>query len=140
MNFGLGWMDVKNSSSAHPFQTGIPTGFRNFRTFVDMETKINIPNDIKAILTLHVGKNFSETETSSQVQQLLQKRKRYWLMIAVNLFALVFFTYSFFAGITQLNSFVYYALGTVFLMNVLLIFYQRSQISRAIDWLENHGR
>lgn len=101
-----------------------------------METKNNIPEDIKAILTLHAGKNFTDFDVPSQIGLLIQKRKRYWFMIAVNLFALTFFTYSFIGGITQLNSVVYYALGTVFVLNVLLIFYQRGQISRAVSWLE----
>lgn len=89
------------------------------------------------MLILHVGKDFVNFGKSAQIEILEKKRSRYRIMIAVNVFALLFFTYSFIGGITQLNDVVYYVLGTVFVLNVLLIFYQRKQINITLDYLRD---
>ncbi|MCC5926729.1 MAG: hypothetical protein JJU41_09250 [Bacteroidetes bacterium] len=101
-----------------------------------MSTLKEIPSDISAILTLHLGKEFTSLEVTEMLEGLRKRRSRYWVMIAVNALALLFFSYSFIYEITQLNSVVYYALGTVFVLNVLLIFHQRKQINLAIEYLE----
>jgi len=102
-----------------------------------MSTTNDIPSDISAILTLHLGKEYAAISTQDKLAALRKRRSRYWVMIAVNALALFFFSYSFIYEITQLNDIVYYALGTVFVLNVLLIFHQRKQINRAIDFLEH---
>lgn len=100
-----------------------------------MENSFDIPKEIEAVLILHLGKNYADYDTQSQVEFLEKKKKRYRIMLAVNVFALLFFTYSFVGGITQLSNVVYYVLGTVFVLNVLLIFHQRKQLNVAIEYL-----
>lgn len=102
-----------------------------------MEKENNLPQEVEAVLILHVGKDFANFGKSAQIEILEKKRSRYRIMIAVNVFALLFFTYSFIGGITQLNDIVYYVLGTVFVLNVLLIFYQRKQINITLDYLRD---
>lgn len=103
-----------------------------------MDNNSTIPNEIRAVLELHLGKNFADIAKNDQIDILNKKRKRYWIMIAANLFALIFFSYSFIAGITEINEYIYYILGVVFVLNLLLIFYQRKQIGIAIDFLRKN--
>ena len=107
-----------------------------FCNFPFMNKETQIPIDVRAVLELHIGKNFADVSKDEQVNILVKKRKRYWLMIAANLFALLFFSYSFIYGITQINEFVYYVLGVVFVLNLLLILYQRKQIQTTLQYLE----
>lgn len=67
-----------------------------------------------------------------------KKRKQLWFLL-VNILAILFFCYSFFYGITQLSATIFYILAAVFLLNVALILYQRSQIRELIDYLENQN-
>jgi hypothetical protein len=101
-----------------------------------MKLSTPIPDNIRPILALHLGKEFDQLDTKTQIEGLKKRRSRYWIMILVNAFALIFFSYSFIYGITQLNEFVYYALGSVFVLNVLLIFHQRKQIDIALQYLQ----
>ncbi|MCH8494297.1 MAG: hypothetical protein LAT57_01525 [Balneolales bacterium] len=103
-----------------------------------MKKDLEYPPDIEAVLNLHLGKDFRELDVETCLAGLSKKRSRYWIMIAVNAFALIFFSYSFIYEITQFSDVVYYALGTVFVLNVLLIVYQRKQISKAIEFLDQN--
>lgn len=101
-----------------------------------MENKKDIPADVRAVLELHVGKNFESVEPETMIEMLHKRRNRFYLMIFVNVLALIFFSYSFLNNITQISDFVYYALGVVFVMNISLIFYQRKQLNRTLEYLE----
>lgn len=101
--------------------------------------KKEIPADIQAVLVLHIGKNFADITTASQIEILERKRKRFWIMIGANLFALIFFSYSFLGGLTQISDVIFYILGGVFTLNMLLIFYQRNQVNHTLDWLRKEN-
>ena len=107
-----------------------------FIIFAAMKQNTIIPDHIRPILELHLGKEFEQLDTKTQIEGLKKRRSRYWIMILVNAFALLFFSYSFIYEITQLNDFIYYALGTVFVLNVLLIFHQRKQLDVALRHVE----
>ena len=98
-----------------------------------------IPAAIRAVLELHVGKNHLEVPNSVKLELLEKRVKRYRIMILVNLFALLFFSYSFISGITQIGDLVYYGLGVVFVLNMALIFYQRKQVIQTIDYLKERS-
>lgn len=98
-----------------------------------------IPAAIRAVLELHVGKNHPEVPDTIKLELLEKRFKRYRIMILVNLFALLFFSYSFISGITQIGDLVYYGLGVVFVLNMALIFYQRKQVKMTIDYLREHS-
>jgi hypothetical protein len=106
-----------------------------FCSFSIMNIETQTPAEIRAVLELHIGKNYADVSKDDQVNILTKKRNRYWIMIAANLFALLFFSYSFIAGITEINEFVYYILGVVFVLNLLLILYQRKQIQSTLQYL-----
>ena len=102
----------------------------------DKNTPSSIPAAIRAVLELHVGKNHLEVPNTVKLELLEKRVKRYRIMILVNLFALLFFSYSFISGITQIGDLVYYGLGVVFVLNMALIFYQRKQVIQTIDYLK----
>lgn len=106
-----------------------------------MENKLNpneIPAIVRAVLELHIGKNFAEFTTESQIELLEKRGKRYRIMILVNLLALLFFSYSFIYKITQIADVIYYVLGVVFVLNMLLIFYQRKQLMSALEYIRRN--
>jgi len=105
----------------------------------DKNNPPNIPAAIRAVLELHVGKNHIEVPNNIKLELLEKRVKRYRIMILVNLFALLFFSYSFISGITQIGDLVYYGLGVVFVLNMALIFYQRKQVIQAIDYLKEQS-
>ena len=80
-----------------------------------------------------------EDDNLSRDQKIeaLQKRgKKMWTYLLINFAAVLFFGYSFYFDITQLSDTVLKILGVVFVINTLLIFYQKSQISKAIAYLQ----
>jgi hypothetical protein len=105
----------------------------------DKNTPSSIPAAIRAVLDLHVGKNHPEVPTSIKLELLEKRVKRYRIMILVNLFALMFFSYSFISGITQIGDLVYYGLGVVFVLNMALIIYQRKQVMLTINYLKEQS-
>ncbi len=112
-----------------------------FLYFWIMENKLNpneIPAIVRAVLELHIGKNFAEFTTESQIELLEKRGKRYRIMILVNLLALLFFSYSFIYKITQIADVIYYVLGVVFVLNMLLIFYQRKQLMSALEYIRRN--
>ena len=105
----------------------------------DKNNPPTIPAAIRAVLELHVGKNHLEVPNTVKLELLEKRVKRYRIMILVNLFALLFFSYSFISGITQIGDLVYYGLGVVFVLNMTLIFYQRKQVVQTIDYLKEQS-
>lgn len=103
-----------------------------------MKKETQVPVEIRAVLELHIGKDYENVDKQDQMAILAKKRNRYWIMIAANLFALLFFSYSFISGITQISEFIYYVLGVVFVLNLLLIMYQRKQIQSTMNFLNSH--
>lgn len=118
-------MDSQNSKKQQ--ETGQETG---------SDPTNRIPEDIQAALILHIGKDFLQIDKDGRLMILERKKNRYRLMIGVNLFALLFFTYSFLGGLTQLSMIIYYVLGTVFVVNMLMISHQRKQLLAAIDFVK----
>jgi|SRR5699024_2081166 len=72
--------------------------------------------------------------------EILQKKDRsQWWKLAINVIAIIFFGYSFYFGITQLSDVILYILLAVFGVNVGLIFYQKKQIRRLIEYFKEEA-
>lgn len=60
-------------------------------------------------------------------------------MFLLNLLAIIFFSYSWYFGITQLSNTIFTILVAVFAMNVVLIMFQRRQIRELSDFYRTGG-
>lgn len=88
-------------------------------------------------LRIHLKKKQLEAPLSEKIQ-LLKKRKRQrkWMLV-LNIVAILFFGSSFYFGITQLSDTFLYVLFAVFIINMVLIFYQTKQLTQLITHLEH---
>lgn len=65
----------------------------------------------------------------------LEKKKRSKLyQLLLNIVIILFFGYSYFYDITSLGDLLFYILIIVFLINVIMLIYQRKQIDELIDY------
>ncbi len=96
----------------------------------------------RSYINIHLKNNEQSLPLSEQISALYKKDRNKWWHFAINLAAILFFGYSFYTDITQLNPIIFYVIFAVFGINVVLIFYQKKQIHQLIDYLEwkqHHG-
>lgn len=90
----------------------------------------------RSYLNVHLKKDELDIPADEQIAILQKKnRKQRWFLV-INVAAILFFGYSFFLGITKLSDTLFYILGAVFVINMVMIFYQRKQIGMLIQYLE----
>jgi protein-S-isoprenylcysteine O-methyltransferase Ste14 len=75
---------------------------------------------------------------SEKIEVLQSRKKRMYVMIAVNFLALLFFVYSWFFGISSISDWVIYAIVVVFGVNVGMIFYQLSTLHKSVAYLNRY--
>lgn len=90
---------------------------------------------LQSYLNIHLKKDKQSLPLDEQVEELHKKNRKKWIMLAVNIAALLVFGYSFYYDITQLGQTFFIIIVAVFGINVGLIFYQRRQINELIDYL-----
>src|SRR5699024_34882 len=90
---------------------------------------------MQSYLNIHLKKDTQELSEEEQIEALHKKERNKWIMLAVNILAVLIFGYSFYYGITNLGQTFLIIILAVFGINVGLIFYQRKQIKELIDYL-----
>lgn len=91
---------------------------------------------IERQLYVHLKKKNLNASTPEKIH-LLQKRKRSrWWMLIINIAVILFFGYSFYFNITQLSPTLFYILCAVFIINMVLIYYQTTQLTQVIEYLQ----
>ncbi|MCW9707778.1 hypothetical protein [Fodinibius salsisoli] len=90
---------------------------------------------LQSYLNIHLKKDKQSLPVEEQVEELHKKNRKKWIMLAVNIAAILIFGYSFYYDITQLGQTFFIIILVVFGVNVGLIFYQRKQINELIDYL-----
>lgn len=78
---------------------------------------------------IHLKKEESEQPLDKQLNALDKRKRNKWIQLVVNLLAILFFGYSYYFDITRLGNTFLYILIAVFIINTILIFYQKSQIN-----------
>ena len=87
-------------------------------------------------LRIHLKKKQFEAPLKTKIELLKKRKRSRWWMLAINIVAILFFAYSFYFDITQLSNTLLYVLFAVFVINVILIFYQTKQLKQLIGYLE----
>jgi uncharacterized membrane protein YpjA len=86
---------------------------------------------------IHLKKDQQELDPSGKLGALDNRDRRLWLMLFLNIVAVVFFGYSWYEGITQLNQYILIILIVVFLANTAMIFYQKKQVTELRAYLKD---
>lgn len=87
-------------------------------------------------LRIHLKNKYLDAPLDKKIDRLKKRKRSRWIMLAVNIAAILFFGYSFYFDITQLSNTLLYILFAVFIINVILIFYQTTQLKKLIRYLE----
>lgn len=98
---------------------------------------------LQSYLNIHLKKNTQALPEKEQIEALEKKDRNKWIMLAVNILALLVFGYSFYYNLTNLGQTFFIILVVVFVINVGLIFYQKKQIKELIEyltWKQQHER
>ncbi len=95
-----------------------------------------MPAWAKTQLRIHLKQKQLDASQDEQIYLLKKRKRSRWWMLVVNVAAILFFGYSFYFGITQLSDTLLYILLAVFVINVILIFYQTKQLNRLVAYLE----
>lgn len=91
---------------------------------------------VERMVRVHVRGANPDMSDDEKLLGLKQRHKWLRLMLVLNVFLVAIYAYSFFSGITTLGYTVFYLILGAFVVNVLLILYQRGQIGKAIAYLE----
>src|SRR5699024_12472398 len=90
---------------------------------------------IETYLNNHLKKDTQELSEEKQIEALHKKERNKWIMLAVNILAVLIFGFSFYYRITNLGQTFLIIIRAVFVINVGLIFYQTMQIRELLVWL-----
>lgn len=91
---------------------------------------------LEAYLNIHLKKNELDLSVPEQITALQKRDRNKWWHVLINVIAVLLFTYSFYFNLTQLSDTLLAILLIVFVINVLLIFYQKKQIRDLISYLK----
>jgi hypothetical protein len=73
---------------------------------------------------------------SEKITELRKRLKTKWIQLAINVAIILVFAYMFLRGYTTFGDIFYYVLFALFVVNIILIFMQRRQITELISYLE----
>lgn len=91
---------------------------------------------LQSSLQIHLKDEELSLSEKEQIQRLQKKNRKQGWFLGINVAAILFFGYSFYFEITQLSSTLLYILIGVFVINLILIFYQKSQLGDLIEFLK----
>ncbi|HKJ34243.1 MAG TPA: hypothetical protein VKA34_20620 [Balneolales bacterium] len=75
------------------------------------------------------------TEVEDKITALKKRDKKLWFFLIANVVAILLFSLSYFMGDNHFSNVLYIILFVVFGINVLVIFYQKSQLNKTIDYI-----
>jgi hypothetical protein len=90
---------------------------------------------LKTYEKIHLKKDQQELDPQGKLQALDNRDRRLWLMLFLNIVAVLFFGYSWYYDITELNQYILIILVVVFVANTGMIFYQKQQVNELREYL-----
>jgi undecaprenyl pyrophosphate phosphatase UppP len=88
---------------------------------------------------IHLKHEEIEQPVDQQLQALQKRDRNKWIQLLVNILAIIFFGYSYYFDITRLSNTFLYVLVVVFIINTVLIFYQKKQINALREYLQSEA-
>jgi small basic protein len=77
------------------------------------------------------------TEVQGRIEALQKRDQKLWFYLLANVVAVFLFASSYFMGDSHMGNTLYIILLVVFGINVLVIFYQKSQIRKTIKYVQD---
>lgn len=71
-----------------------------------------------------------------KISKLENKRRSKWIQIVFNIVVVTGLGYAYYAGYRPFADWVYYLLGFIFVLNVVLLYWQKNQIDDLYSYLE----
>ncbi|SHE78190.1 hypothetical protein SAMN05443144_103168 [Fodinibius roseus] len=90
---------------------------------------------MQSYINIHLKNEKQTLPIEEQIEELYKKDRNKWIMLAVNVAALLIFGYSFYFDITELSQTVFLIIIAIFGINVGLIFYQKKQLKELVEYL-----
>lgn len=92
---------------------------------------------LQSYLRVHLKEDELSLPKKDQIALLRKKNRKQNWFLGINIAAILFFGYSFFYDITQLGDTLLYILFGVFVINVVLISFQKKQLRKLIAYVKN---
>lgn len=81
-------------------------------------------------------KSDSDLEDEEKISKLVNKHRSKWIQIIFNVVVISGLGYAYFAGYRPFADWVYYVLAFIFVLNVVLLYWQKNQIEDLSAYLE----
>lgn len=81
-------------------------------------------------------KSDSDLEDEEKILKLVNKHRSKWIQIIFNVVVISGLGYAYFAGYRPFADWVYYVLAFIFVLNVVLLYWQKNQIEDLSAYLE----
>lgn len=99
-------------------------------------TDVQEQQRMQSYINIHLKNEKQALPIEEQIEELHKKDRNKWIMMAVNVAALLIFGYSFYFDITELSQTVFLIIIAIFGINVGLIFYQKKQLKELVEYLK----
>lgn len=83
---------------------------------------------------LRSDEDFTEEE---KISKLTKKHRSKWIQIIFNVVVISVLAYTYFAGYRPFAEWVYYVLAFIFVLNVVLLYWQKNQIEELSAYLKD---
>jgi len=90
---------------------------------------------LESYANVHLRKK-TDLPDNQKIPALEKKRRSKLYQLLLNIAIILFFAYSYFYDITSLGDLLFYILVIVFLINVIMLIYQRKQIDELIGYYQ----
>lgn len=90
---------------------------------------------LQSYINIHLKNEKQTLPVEEQIEELHKKDRNKWIMLAVNIAAILIFGYTFYYDITELSQTIFLVIVAIFGINVGLIFYQKKQLRELIEYL-----
>jgi len=90
---------------------------------------------LESYVNVHLRKK-TDLPDKQKIPALEKKRRSKLYQLLLNIAIILFFAYSYFYDITSLGDLLFYILVIVFLINVIMLIYQRKQIDELVGYYQ----
>lgn len=83
-------------------------------------------------------RNQEDLADEEKIAKLEKKHRSKWIQIIFNVVVIMGLAYAYFSGYRPFDDWVYYLLAFIFVLNVVLLYWQVNQIEELANYLKKH--
>ena len=83
-------------------------------------------------------RNSEDLGDEEKISKLEKKHRSKWIQIIFNVVVILGLGYAFYNGYRPFDDWVYYLLAFIFVLNVILLYWQKNQIEQLSAYLKQH--